>query len=214
MTTSVRRLSSLDKVSQSSGPRQANGAMHSNQPSSLQQQHQISQHHQPHQSISRAWSSHTHQASNGSNAGLLNTELRAQARREREATREKSKEMLQNGQPGRERSCSIVSNQQGGDKKISPKGFTKTTSTAGHAPRPTLSRHAHKSSTGVAIADQGQQQKLSSRPSLQQVQTASLDRRGFEELATQRQPFGDLVSRIPSPPKGDETRVSHMEEEN
>lgn len=219
IASTIRQLSSMDKTSQLSGPRQANGATHGTQLPSLHQQQQQqqqnqsqqqAQHHQSHQAISRAWSSHTHQASNGSNTTLLNTEMRAQARREREATREKSKEMLQSGQPGRERSCSVVSNQQqGGEKKISPKGFTKATSTAGHAPRPTLSRHAHKTSTGVATIEQSQQQRLSTRPPLQQAQTVSLDRRGFEELTAQRQPFGDLVSRIPSPPKGDETRVSH-----
>lgn len=201
------RHASFDKISQ---PRQGHGV--TQQPASSflqQQQHHL---HQPYQPGSKSFSSHSHQPSaniTNSNHSLLNTEIRAQARREREATREKSKEMLLSGQTGRERSSSILSNQQhGAEKKISPKGTAKANAGGDNrigatGPRLTAPRHAHKTSTSAG--SEYTAQKPASRPPI--LTHTSLDRRSFEDVTAQRQPFSDMASRIPSPPKEDDKRV-------
>jgi hypothetical protein len=188
------RSGSQDRIWQTGGPRQAHGMMQITQQSSqylhLQQQNQTG---------TKAFSSHSHQPS-------LNTELRAQVRREREATKKESKDMLLSGQTGRERSSSILSNQQHREeKRVSPKGAAKLTSGGDHRAPSQLNapRHAHKTSTSAGSEYNSQIH----RPLVQQA-PALLERQSFDDVGSQRQPFGDLASRIPSPPKGDDTRVS------
>ncbi|UZJ51700.1 hypothetical protein CBS101457_001020 [Exobasidium rhododendri] len=180
---------------------------------------------QTHPFNSRALSSqsHHHFPLSNSNPALLNTELRAQARKEREATRERSKEKLQqpslaisasvsvhSGFNNRERSSSVVSSQQHGDRKMSPsRGLSRKVIS-----RNATSRLGQRNSTaGISNENQppftAQQHFGEGRTPLQATYAASQERQGLfamDDIMSQRQPFGNLASRIPSPPKGDERK--------
>ena len=170
---------------------------------------------QPLPSSQRLLGSHVHQPSIGSsNPALLNTELRAQARRVRDATRVQSKEKMQNGTAatqGRERSASVVSmQQQGSERKVSPKMAAKSSAgidgRTGHTTRTTVARHLPKTSHGG-------ESHLLLEPAHQTAGEEHAQMQSHDRYAPDdgnllpRQHFGNLASRIPSPPKGEETRV-------
>lgn len=167
--------------------------------------------------------SHT-SASQQQQGAMFNTELRAQARKERDAIRDRAPQMrgpqqqqqslLSNvGMPGRERSSSILSNHVSvnGERRISPPktlAAKKSTEYDGRCPsvasRTTSSRHGRKISTGPIPSDNVNRP----RPPLQPSTSFNfLNYSGDDENAWHRKPY-DLPSRIPSPPTSEDSRVS------